>query len=105
MLDGRIVGGEDADIEDFPHQILLEYLGSHRCGGSIISKNIVLTAAHCIDGLSPSSITIRAGSSINGEGGTVITAKQLQVHEQYYNLDYDVGLIFVRILPLLKASK
>lgn len=94
-LDGRIVGGEDALIQEYPYQILLEYYGSHRCGGSIISKNVILTAAHCIDYLSPSSLTIRAGSTVNGQGGVVVNVKKLEVHENYYNLDYDVGLMFV----------
>lgn len=49
-LDGRIVGGEDADISEFPHQISLQYYGSHICGGTIIASNRVVTAAHCTDG-------------------------------------------------------
>ena len=45
---GRIVGGTDALDGQFPHQISLRRLGSHTCGGSIISRNYVLTAAHCV---------------------------------------------------------
>lgn len=45
--DGRIVGGKDADIEDFPYQVSLRFLDDHFCGASILSEKYVLTAAHC----------------------------------------------------------
>lgn len=45
---GRIVGGVDATLGQFPHQISLRQSGSHICGGSIISRDFILTAAHCV---------------------------------------------------------
>ncbi|XP_041355504.1 fibrinolytic enzyme, isozyme C-like [Gigantopelta aegis] len=45
-----IVGGSAADIADFPYQCSLRYSGSHTCGCVIITKNKILTAAHCVDG-------------------------------------------------------
>nr|AEI58579.1 serine protease [Eupolyphaga sinensis] len=50
QLDGRIVGGSTTTIQNYPYQVSLQYGGSHICGGSIISANYVLTAAHCIIG-------------------------------------------------------
>lgn len=49
-IQGRIVGGRDAEIEDYPYQISLQFGGSHTCGGAIIDATTVLTAAHCVDG-------------------------------------------------------
>uniref|UniRef100_A0A1Y1LL33 CLIP domain-containing serine protease n=1 Tax=Photinus pyralis TaxID=7054 RepID=A0A1Y1LL33_PHOPY len=48
----RIVGGQLTELRQFPWLVLLEYdkptgRGFH-CGGSLINKNYVLTAAHCI---------------------------------------------------------
>ena len=40
-------------IDEFPWQISLRNLGSHICGGSIINRNQVITAAHCVEGASP----------------------------------------------------
>lgn len=50
MLDGKIVGGEAADIEEYPYQASLQYALSHICGAVIISENYVVTAAHCTSG-------------------------------------------------------
>ncbi|XP_055384266.1 trypsin-4-like [Condylostylus longicornis] len=46
--DPRIVGGNDAEKNEFPHMISLKFRGGHLCGGSIINENWVLTAAHCL---------------------------------------------------------
>lgn len=49
-LDTRIVGGEDAELGEYPHQISLRFQGRHTCGGSILHSLYILTAAHCVYG-------------------------------------------------------
>ncbi|KAF2883691.1 hypothetical protein ILUMI_22474 [Ignelater luminosus] len=49
----RIYGGQQTDITEFPWMAILEYnlpntKHRFRCGGSLITKRHVLTAAHCI---------------------------------------------------------
>ncbi|XP_017051169.1 trypsin alpha-3 [Drosophila ficusphila] len=81
---GRIVGGTATSIEDRPWQVSVQRSGAHFCGGSIISNNIIVTAAHCL--VSPSTasnLRIRAGSNKRTYGGVLIQVAAIQIHEGY----------------------
>ena len=46
----RIVGGETAEVNEYPWQVGIVSGNSRKpfCGGALIHKRYVLTAAHCI---------------------------------------------------------
>lgn len=46
-FDSRIVGGTDATPGTSPHMVALVVGQFFVCGGSIITKSVILTAAHC----------------------------------------------------------
>jgi secreted trypsin-like serine protease len=56
----RIAGGVGANIEDHPYQVSVQTANGHRCGGSIVHRAWVLTAAHCVDD-EPPELAIAAG--------------------------------------------
>ncbi|XP_023727062.1 trypsin beta [Cryptotermes secundus] len=93
-IDGRIVGGEDADIANYPYQLSFEYSGNHICGASIIGTSWIVTAAHCVDGISASNVQFRAGSSFRGTGGSIHPAGELIANPRYdyYTVDFDIAV-------------
>lgn len=48
VLDGRVVGGVDASPGSWPWQAALKLNGALTCGGTLVAKNWVLTAGHCL---------------------------------------------------------
>ncbi|PSN43706.1 hypothetical protein C0J52_18632 [Blattella germanica] len=66
-FDPRIVGGYDAHPGELPFQVSIQrkyYFGNgsfHYCGGSIIDKHHILTAAHCVNGIPLPEFRIFAG--------------------------------------------
>lgn len=55
----------------------------HECGGSIIDKDHILTAAHCVDGLSADRLRIRAGSNQHNSGGKLVKVAKVTQHPEY----------------------
>lgn len=49
---GRIVGGTEVDIKDYNYMayiVMFNGSDNFECGGSIISHDYVMTAAHCLE--------------------------------------------------------
>ncbi|KFV19177.1 Transmembrane protease serine 2, partial [Tauraco erythrolophus] len=59
----RIVGGSGAALGQWPWQVSLHVQGTHVCGGSIITHQWIVTAAHCVEGQlsDPNSWRVYAG--------------------------------------------
>ncbi|XP_011645766.1 trypsin-1-like [Pogonomyrmex barbatus] len=95
-LEPRIIGGVPTTITKHPYQVSIHYNGKLACGGSIIGKQWILTAAHCVYGGTRSLFRVRVASSYHDEGGILITdIASIIVHNKYTSstYDYDVALI------------
>ena len=88
--DIKIVGGEDAVLGQFPHQVLWAYNGNVFCGGSIYNESTIITAAHCCeaidDGFLPLDDTVIMAGRIDIDdtvNGQYITIKSYSIHPDY----------------------
>uniref|UniRef100_A0A0C9Q235 chymotrypsin n=1 Tax=Fopius arisanus TaxID=64838 RepID=A0A0C9Q235_9HYME len=97
----RIINGENAAVGEFPYQVSLQTVSSsfHFCGGSIISENYVITAAHCVaDELAASIKVISSTVKLSAPVQTHLVEKVI-VHERYDRYDSwrnDIALVKVK---------
>lgn len=82
--EGRIVGGSNANIGQFPWQVSLANVNNvHFCGGSIINNRWILSAAHCTIGRAAVAVRIRVGSIQRTAGGVLHHATAIRTHPKY----------------------
>ncbi|XP_055605819.1 chymotrypsin-1-like [Uranotaenia lowii] len=88
-----VVGGGNAGPT--PYQVSLQFRGEHFCGGTIIDRLWVLTAAHCLDGLQPSQVRVFVGSTQLSHGGFRFSVSKLIRHPNYEEerAINDIGLL------------
>jgi trypsin len=102
FTDRRVVGGQEAEPNEFPWQITLQYFGSHLCGGSILNENTIITAAHCCEIFSSADeATIVAGQhNLYEDSGDEQTrqVKEIREHPEYGSVtsfDNDICLLIL----------
>ncbi|KAF7204503.1 serine protease 27-like [Nothobranchius furzeri] len=95
----RIVGGVAASDGSWPWQVDIQKSGSHVCGGSLITNNWVLSAAHCFPNPSDTSpYTIYLGRyQLNGINSNMVTSsvRQISIPSDYVDpqTGNDVALV------------
>ncbi|XP_026493955.2 brachyurin-like [Vanessa tameamea] len=89
----KIVGGSPAAVGQFKYQAglisdIIGITGRGVCGGSLITPNRVLTAAHCWnDGRHQAwRVTVVLGSTLLFSGGTRIESTDVQSHPHWFPL-------------------
>ncbi|NXK07949.1 TMPS5 protease, partial [Herpetotheres cachinnans] len=100
----RVVGGADVPPGRWPWQVSVYHGSQHHCGGSVLAREWIVTAAHCVHSyrrLQASAWLVFAGvithGSIKQEAG--VSVKKIIYHPLYNDnsLDYDIALMKLQV--------
>jgi len=97
-----IVRGFKATAGQFPWQVALvnreiaDNADAQFCGGTLIGRKWVLTAAHCVCGVPPSALAVIVGQvDLEAAGAKRMHVKRVIIHEKWNSLsrDNDIALL------------
>ncbi|XP_078451949.1 uncharacterized protein LOC144719686 isoform X2 [Lampetra planeri] len=97
--ESRVVQGSDAAPGAWPWMVDLRSKGQHLCGASLLSRDWLLTAAHCVRGHEAVDLTAAFGlrSQLNFSSSAVEQRLVAQVHGHrdynHYSKDNDIALL------------
>lgn len=90
---GRIVGGTNANIQDYPwHVALLSVNGQQFCAGTVLSEYWILTAAHCG---TPNRIRAGVTNRTDNTGQDRFIVQKIN-HPNYTPYKNDISLILLQ---------
>ncbi|XP_063048942.1 serine protease 33-like [Engraulis encrasicolus] len=106
-LSSRIVGGQDSAEGNWPWQASLQKNGQHFCGGSLINRQWILTAAHCFNSSDPSQITVHLGIKdldVTGANEITRTVVQIILHPKYDDITNNNDIALLQMISLVTLS-
>ncbi|XP_070706923.1 elastase-1-like [Pempheris klunzingeri] len=98
----RVIGGEVARPNSWPWQVSLQYRSGsnyyHTCGGTLIERGWVMTAAHCVDSIGTWRVVL-GEHSLNSPSGReqIKSITQIHIHPRWdpnrLSSGFDIALL------------
>jgi secreted trypsin-like serine protease len=95
-ISGRIIGGTAAGASNHPFQVGLlnknvsDSFNAQYCGGTLVRPNVVVTAAHCSDGLiAAANVQVLTGTQKLDGSGVRRNVKKIFVHPNWNPATFD----------------
>ncbi|KAG5880061.1 hypothetical protein JTB14_034692 [Gonioctena quinquepunctata] len=104
----RIIGGQDAVPHAYPYQVAIYVTSASSkdfCGGSLISQNYVLTAAHCVDEAVKVDLIFGAHNVSATEDTQVrVTSSQFIVHPNWVKATKKNDIALIKLSTPIKET-
>lgn len=100
-ITARIVGGQTAEKGEYPY-----FVQGDGCGGTMIWKDVILTAAHCKSAWKGNALVGAYRRSEDKDGAEYIPVRRRSVHPYWGGVDtfeYDFMLVFLQHPPKATA--
>lgn len=99
----RIIGGREANANRYPYTVtLINRINEHACGGTLIARDVVLTAAHCQGGTGTfigGNVVVGRHNLNNDNEGTVYSIRNEIPHPSFKSdgvvTNFDIMLLFL----------
>uniref|UniRef100_A0A8C3FFR0 Peptidase S1 domain-containing protein n=1 Tax=Chrysemys picta bellii TaxID=8478 RepID=A0A8C3FFR0_CHRPI len=104
-----IIGGHDAQEGQWPWQVSVQVNGAHICGGSLISDQWVVSAAHCFNPSVPYSqyrLVLGAHQLLKPSPNQVLSeVQEIIPHPSYNSVSKVADIALVRLKKPVKSTK
>ncbi|XP_017029673.2 seminase [Drosophila kikkawai] len=101
----RIVGGVPVDIGSVPYLVNLRISGRFICGGSLVTTQHVVTAAHCVKGVGAARILVVAGATTLSETGVRSGVEKVYTPKAYNTRTLNTDVAVLKLKTPLSGPK
>uniref|UniRef100_A0A8R1V327 Peptidase S1 domain-containing protein n=1 Tax=Pristionchus pacificus TaxID=54126 RepID=A0A8R1V327_PRIPA len=99
VQEDRVVGGNESEPHAWPWMAQVTFKGKFHCGGALIDRSFVVTAAHCFEkslvNREPEKYTVFTGGhkSMSGQEHKVTKITVHPLYDLVWQMSYDVAMI------------
>ena len=100
----RIVNGTTTNIKNAKFTVYLRQSGKFICGGSLVTAQHVITAAHCVKNVNPLQLTVVGGATYLSETGVRRGVSKIITPKEYNSRTYHTDIAVLKLSGDMKGN-